>query len=407
MTKKTGLTRRDVLKLPAAAAALSAGSGFSLGQQPALSPLRDVPWPDSPNFEGRAFERVTFEMSPKPFRQMDEAYVRNVCGDLFRQWSALIRRVDAVAVMLWTADGSEILDYRGRMSDEVEWARYIGIANRPEKAPGDDPERRGLHSVPHLYMDNPPKMTYGTLAMIVRTLKQVGREVTGKPIYVGATFDPGPEFANSKFKYVRHPEIANDNTMGRGTFVTCVTRLHADNVAYAAFPKGTTEGMSLGTFLGGQSQHFLSDMGFDYLWLSNGFGFAVSPWAVKGPLFDGTQFDVAKAPELRDAIIGFWKDFRKEGPKIPLETRHKPALGLRPRHQSLPTAGDLRRRLQHDRTAELPLGCHRRRLRTRTRRLSLAHRRAACQRTLPFSLLHARSLVAQQPMVRSLWPRAA
>jgi hypothetical protein len=321
MTKKTGLTRRDVLKLPAAAAALSAGSGFSLGQQPALSPLRDVPWPDSPNFEGRAFERVTFEMSPKPFRQMDEAYVRNVCGDLFRQWSALIRRVDAVAVMLWTADGSEILDYRGRMSDEVEWARYIGIANRPEKAPGDDPERRGLHSVPHLYMDNPPKMTYGTLAMIVRTLKQVGREVTGKPIYVGATFDPGPEFANSKFKYVRHPEIANDNTMGRGTFVTCVTRLHADNVAYAAFPKGTTEGMSLGTFLGGQSQHFLSDMGFDYLWLSNGFGFAVSPWAVKGPLFDGTQFDVAKAPELRDAIIGFWKDFRKECPKIPLETR--------------------------------------------------------------------------------------
>jgi hypothetical protein len=229
--------------------------------------------------------------------------------------------VDAVAVMLWTADGSEILDYRGSMSDEVEWARYIGIANRPEKAPGDDPERIGLHSVPHLYMENPPKMTYGTLAMIVRTLKQVGHEMTGKPVYVGATFDPGPEFAGSKFKYVRHPEIANDNTMGRGTFVTCVTSLHADNVAYAAFPKGIAEGMSMGTFLGGQSQHFLTDMGFDYLWLSNGFGFSVSAWAVRGPLFDGTKFDVAKAPELRDAIIGFWKDFRKQCPKFPLETR--------------------------------------------------------------------------------------
>ena len=322
MTKKTGLTRRDVLKLPAAAAALSVGSGVAFAQdQSTLSPLRDVPWPDSPNLEGRAFERVTFEMSPKPFRRMDEAYVRKVCTDLFRQWASLTRRVDAVAVMLWTADGSEILDYRGSRNDEVEWARYIGIANRPEKAPGDDPERKGLHSVPHLYMDNPPTMTYGTLAMIVRTLKQVGREMTGKPVYVGATFDPGPEFANSKFKYTRHPEIANDNTMGRGTFVTCVTRLHADDVAYAAFPKGITEGMSLGTFLGGQSQHFLTDMGFDYLWLSNGFGFAVSPWAVKGPLFDGTTFDVAKAPELRDAIIGFWKDFRKECPKFPLETR--------------------------------------------------------------------------------------
>lgn len=321
MKTRTGLTRRDVLKLPAAAAVLGAQPILAFGQQTEFSPLRDTPWPDSANLEGRAFERVTFEMSPKPFRQMDATFVRNVCIDLFRQWAPLIRRVDAVAVMLWTADGSEILDYRGKMADEIEWARYIGVANTPEKAPGDDPERIGPHSVPRLYMDNPPKMTYSTLAMIVRTLKQVGHEMTGKPIFVGATFDPGPEFAKSKFKYTRHPEIANDNTMGRGTFVTCVTRLHADNVAYAAFPNGITEGMSLGTFLGGQSQHFLADMGFDYLWLSNGFGFAVSAWAVKGPLFDGAKFDVEKAPALRDAIIGFWKDFRKQCPKFPLETR--------------------------------------------------------------------------------------
>jgi hypothetical protein len=319
-TKNRDLSRRDILKLPAAAAVLGAASTFTFGQSE-HSPLRDTPWPDSPNIEGRAFERVTLEMSPKPFREMNERYIRNVCIDLFRQWAALIRRVDSVAVMLWTADGSEILDYRGRMSDEVEWARYIGIANSPEKAPADDPNRIGLHSVSHLYMDSPPKMTYGSLALIVRTLKQVGREQTGKPIYVGATFDPGPEFANSKFKYVRHPEIANDNTMGRGTFVTCVTRLHADMVAYAAFPDGISEGMSLGTFLGGQAQHFLTDIGFDYLWLSNGFGFSVSPWAVRGPLFDGTKFDVTKAPQLRDEIIGFWKDFRKQCPKFPLETR--------------------------------------------------------------------------------------
>ena len=32
--------------------------------------------------------------------------------------------------MLWTADGSEILDYRGRLDDRVEWARYIGHPNR-------------------------------------------------------------------------------------------------------------------------------------------------------------------------------------------------------------------------------------------------------------------------------------
>ena len=315
-------TRRDVFRLSAASAALHVAGDLGYAQSATqLSPLRDIPWPDSPNLEGKAFERLTLEMSLKPFRQTDDAYIRSVCTDLFQQWSALIRRVDGVAVMLWSADGSEILDYRGRMSDEFEWAKWIGIGNRPEKAPGDDPDRLGPHSVPHLYMENPPRVTYGILAKIVKTLKQVGREITGKPIYVGATFDPGPEFAKSAFKYDRHPEIANDNTMGKGTFVTCVTRLHADKVAYAAFPSGITEGMSLGTFLGGQSQHFLTDLGFDYLWFSNGFGFAVSAWAVKGPLFDGTKFDVAAAPALRDSIINFWKDYRKECPSIPVETR--------------------------------------------------------------------------------------
>ena len=291
---KSGFTRRDVLKLPATAAVLGAASPFGFSQ--GMAPARDIPIPDSPNLEATAFQRVTLEMSPKPFRSMEEPYVRSVCRDLFTQWAALIRRVDSVAVMLWTADGSEILEYRGQMSGNIEWARYIGIANPPAVAPADDPGRIGPHSISKLYMDNPPRMTYGSLALIVRTLKQVGRELTGKPIYVGATFDPGPEFAKSPFKYVRHPEIANDETMGKGTFVTCVTRLHADATPYAAFPGGIPEGLSLGTFLGGQSQHFLTDMGFDYLWLSNGFGFSISPWAVRGPLFDGKRFDTTRAP---------------------------------------------------------------------------------------------------------------
>jgi hypothetical protein len=103
--------------------------------------------------------------------------------------------------------------------------------------------------------------------------------------------------------------------------VSCIARLHADKVAYAAFPHGIPENTSIGTFLGGQSQHFLTDLGFDYLWLSNGFGFSISAWAVRGPLFDGTRFEVAKAPALRDSIMQFWHDFRAECPSIPLETR--------------------------------------------------------------------------------------
>ncbi len=322
MAKQTGFTRRDLLKLPATAAVLTATSTLGLAQSTTrYAPLRDTPFPDAPDLEAPAFERVTFEMSPKPFRSMAESDVRTVCEELFRQWAPLIRRVNAIAVMLWTADGSEILEYRGKMSDEIEWARYIGIGSPPKDAPADDPGRIGLHSRSHLYMDHPPTMTYGTLAMIVRTLKQVGHEMTGKPVQVGATFDPGPEFANSKFKYVRHPEIAKGDTHGRDTWVSCVARLHADKIAYAGFPNGIPENTSIGTFLGGQSQHFLTDPGFDYLWLSNGFGFSISARAVRGPLSDGTHFDVAQAPALRDAIMQFWKDFRHECPTIPLETR--------------------------------------------------------------------------------------
>ncbi len=323
MTNTNGVTRRDLLvKLPATAAVLGAVGTFGSAQQALqLAPLRDTPYPDSPDLEGPAFQRVTFELSPKPFRSMTDENIHAVCAELFRAWAPLIRRVNAVAVMLWTADGSEILDYRGRLSDEIEWARYIGIGSPPKDAPADDPDRVGLHTKSHLYMENPPRMTYATLAQIVKTMKQVGHEMTGKPITVGATFDPGPEFANSQFKYVRHPEIAKGDTHGRDTWVSCIARLHADEVSYAAFPNGIPEDMSIGTFLGGQSQHFLTDMGFDYLWLSNGFGFSISAWDVKGPLFDGTHFDVAKAAGLRAQILGFWKEFRKECPRFPLETR--------------------------------------------------------------------------------------
>lgn len=268
-----------------------------------------------------AVGRVTLEMSLKPFRVMEEAAIRAVCTEAFRQWSPLIRRAKSSAVLLWTADGSEILDYRGRLDDEIEWARYIGIGTPPKTTSKADPERRGLHSTPHLYTEHPPRITYRWLKTIVRCLKETGQSVTGKPVSVGATFDPGPEFANSVFKYQRHPEIAQGNTMGAGQWVSCAARLSADKVAYAGFPTGIPADTSLGTFLGRQSQCFLTDLGFDYLWLSNGFGFSLSAWDVKGVLFDGKNFKVDAAPRVRGEILSFWKDFRHECMRFPIETR--------------------------------------------------------------------------------------
>ncbi len=263
---------------------------------------------------------VTLEMSLKPFKRLDPEYVDSVCRRLFRQWMPLIDRADQVSVLLWVADGSEILVYKGDLDEEIEWARYIGGANPRQNISGD-PEGKCLHSRPYLYMDDPPTVTYRDLAAIISALKRVGGEMTGKPVRVGETFDPGPEFAKSTFKYELHNEICLSGTMGRTSFVCCYATLNADDQRYAGFPNGIPQGTPLGTFLGRQAQHFLPDLGFDYLWFSNGFGFGIETWATTGATFDGETFYPDKAPELREKVIEFWRLFRAECPHYPIETR--------------------------------------------------------------------------------------
>ncbi len=276
------------------------------------------PLPASPHAlwtEPSVFRRVTLESSLKPFRSVDAPAIQSVCEHVFRQWAALLRRADGCAVMLWTADGSEILEYGGRMSDDIEWARYIGRANPEKIPPKADASRINIHEQARLYMENPPKITYGTLKEIVQTFKSVGRSMTGKPVTVGATFDPGPEFARSPFKYERHQEIL------KGEWVDCSSVLNGDSKAYAGFPSGIPAGTPFGTFYGRQVQHFLTDLGFDYIWFSNGFGFSATAWSVKGPLFDGEAFHPEKAAEIREKVMGFWKLFRQECPSFRVECR--------------------------------------------------------------------------------------
>jgi hypothetical protein len=303
------VSRRDLLRMPAALAFAPGASAADTGVGALYAP------------PGSAFRRVTLEVSLKPFRVLEESAIRSVCEEIFRSWASLLRRCNGCAVMLWSADGSEILEYRGRMEDEFDWARYLGDANPPSPPPADDPDRRGMHGRNWLYMDNPPHMTYGSLRTVVAALKRTGREMTGKPVTVGATFDPGGEFARSTFKFQRHAEIATGSTRGANTWVNCTAKLNADSRPYAAFPNGIPAGTSFGAFLGRQSQHFLADLGFDYIWFSNGLGFSLSPWNVTGPLFDGKSFDARRAPEMRDAILSFWRDFRSGCESFPIETR--------------------------------------------------------------------------------------
>ncbi|BBH24553.1 hypothetical protein Back11_58980 [Paenibacillus baekrokdamisoli] len=267
--------------------------------------------------------RATLETSLKPFKSMEPVHVEEVCKEMLRQWQPLISMAEHCSILLWTADGSEILMWNGDYDSEIEWARYIGLAN--EECFGitdpDDPMRA------REYSENPVRITYRDLQRIVATFKRLAVE-QGLQMQVGATFDPGPEFVYSDFKYKLHPEV-NEAALG-GNFVSlrpdykviCSwSKLKEDHVPYTGFPNGIPEGTSFGRFLGRQSQHFFTDFGFDYIWFSNGFGFSYFPWTFLGSNFDGHQFNQVDFQEMSGNVMSFWDDFKKECPDFRTEVR--------------------------------------------------------------------------------------
>jgi len=270
-------------------------------------------------------KNVTLEMSLKPFKETHDEYITSVIRKIFTDWRILIGDAPCISVMLWTADGSEILEWKGDFDEEMEWCRYVGGANNLEDKTRNkklDPDCIGLHSRAYYYMDNPPVFTYGLLKKIILRIKKIGSEMyPDREIRVGETFDPGPEFAVSKFKYRKHNEICLADTMGKGSFACCYATLHADNESYAGFPDGIPEGTPFGTFFGRQVQCFLDAMGFDFLWLSNGFGFCMETTSTTGALFDGKSFNVELLGSVKDKILNFWKLFREECPDYPVHTR--------------------------------------------------------------------------------------
>ena len=268
-------------------------------------------------------KNITLELSLKPFKKTDDEYIEKVCREIFEDWRPLVSGADVVSLMMWSADGSELLDYNGRLEDRFEWACYVGGANNLRPTPKEqDPDAKGLHSRRYLYIENPPVMTYGILKKIVATLKRVGGELLGgKTVRVGTTFDPGPEFAISDFKYNRHTEICLGGSMGKKSMVCAYATLKGDSRPYAAYPDGIPDGTPFGTFLGRQTRIFLDDMGFDYIWLSNGIGFGLETWHATGALFDGEKFDYTRFGEVKDMVLGFWRYFRKECPDCRIETR--------------------------------------------------------------------------------------
>ncbi len=263
------------------------------------------------NHASHRLRKANLEVSLKPFTDLSDQGLAATVRQVFDDWAVLLDAADACSVLLWVADGSEILDWAGDLDAAFEWARYIGF-NNTEASPYGEPKPERRKAVP--YRDDTPEVRYRDLARLVETLKAEGLR-RGIPTQVGATFDPGPEFAPSLFKYSRHPEVvARGEDVGIGPIIAMVrhfSTLQADYHAYAAFPDGVPEGTSFGEFLGRQAQDFMTALGFDYLWLSNGFGFSSYAWSELGESFDGERFASERTPELRQRALGFWEDLSR------------------------------------------------------------------------------------------------
>ncbi|HUT58023.1 MAG TPA: hypothetical protein VNA25_09265 [Phycisphaerae bacterium] len=271
----------------------------------------------------RHLERLTLELGAKVFTKLDAASIRRRCREALDGWRPLIADAQRVCVLLWIGDGDEIFNWRGRLDDRINWNDTIGFNNQKY---GAYPRSRHYEAwPPNHYMPHPPRLTYRHIRRIVQSLKAAAREMFGIALEVGETVDAGPEFVESEFKFERHPELLKGGPKSEFpksmVFLCCYAKMKADRFPYAGFPRGLPAGTTFGTFLGRQYASLAKAIGFDYLWLSNGFGLTHYAWSYLGEVFDGLELRPEIAPRSIREFSSFWRDFRRECPRVPIEIR--------------------------------------------------------------------------------------
>lgn len=253
---------------------------------------------------------LSLEITAKPFKSRDPKDVEAVLKEMFNLWRRPIARADEVYVCMSFGNGEHILKWSGNMEDEVEWDKYKGHNNA--KYAFDMDSFAGIELTP--YVENPLPMTYRDLLVICDAVKRVCAAETGKKCRLLTNFEPGPEFAESTFKYVEHPEILNKQGTAHGASIAFDACLHKDAYHYAAYPDGIPEGELFSRFLGKQVDHFFKTFGYEGLTLSNGLGFGTFPWTLNGRNFDGKQFGLVDFKEESESMSTFWESLKKEAP---------------------------------------------------------------------------------------------
>jgi len=188
------------------------------------------------------FNEINLEVSLKVFMKHAPHNPDSVVHKLFSQWASLLKHREKISILLWASDGSEILDYTGNLDRCFEWAYFAGTANNPTQDENDSPDL-SLHVKNVTYMKEIPPVNYCTLKNIINSIRKIGNELyPDSKISIGATFDIGPEFARSDFKYKRHPEICTGKCEDKNWFINSNGVLDADDYPYKGFPDGIPQG---------------------------------------------------------------------------------------------------------------------------------------------------------------------
>ena len=143
------------------------------------------------------FRHGALEVGPKVLFRKDDAFLDGFFTELFRSYRQLLKHADAVSLLFWLGDGTEILQFSGDPAQPIAWARWQGFAH-----PAGDPPRP-----PVLYADHPVELDYADVKRIVAAARRACADVFGKPLSFVLPFDPGSEFTEAPFRYERHPEI--------------------------------------------------------------------------------------------------------------------------------------------------------------------------------------------------------
>ncbi len=265
------------------------------------------------------FQRLTPEVSAKPFFPIEPDKTARQLEELFHRWHSLYRHAEEPCLMWWFGDGAEILEFSGDLDQPVEWGKWLGWAEQNFNILREwDPEGESLFGFDWMYRPDAGEMTLRDVAAFAELAKAASRKVLGKEVRMGITFDPGNEFCKSDFRERKHPELLLSNK-GALRCIDATARFAADDSQpFAGFPGGIPEGLPFGTFFGRQCRAFFEQMPFDFLWLSNSFGFGRSPYAggAVGEFFDGEAFHLEHNHEVREAVVEFWDFFRGECPDL-------------------------------------------------------------------------------------------